>query len=47
VSLYLGRLVGSDALRALGIQLFWVVLLAALAALVWRRAVTKIVVQGG
>jgi ABC-2 type transport system permease protein len=47
VSLYLGRLVGWDAMRALGIQLIWLVLLAAIAVLVWRRAVTKIVVQGG
>src|SRR5438093_3595704 len=47
VSLYLGRLVGLDALRALAIQGFWVVLLGGIAALVWRRAVTKIVVQGG
>ena len=47
VSLYLGRLVGLDALRALAIQGFWVVLLGGIAALVWRRAVSKIVVQGG
>jgi ABC-type uncharacterized transport system permease subunit len=47
VSLYLGRLEGSDALRALALQLLWIVLLAAIAVVVWRRAVTKIVVQGG
>ncbi len=47
VSLYLGRLEGTDALRALAIQLLWVVILGAIAAAVWRRAVTKIVVQGG
>ena len=47
VSLYLGRLVGWDAMRALGVELFWLALLAAIAVLVWRRAVTKIVVQGG
>jgi viologen exporter family transport system permease protein len=47
VSLYLGRLEGPEALRALGIQLLWVVLLGVIAAAVWRRAVTKIVVQGG
>jgi ABC-2 type transport system permease protein len=47
VSIYLGRLVGSDALRALATQGFWVVLLGGIAALVWRRAVGKIVVQGG
>jgi ABC-2 type transport system permease protein len=47
VSLYLGRLGGADAARALAVELVWVVLLAALAALVWRRAARKIVVQGG
>jgi ABC-type uncharacterized transport system permease subunit len=47
VSLYLGRLEGSDALRALALQLLWIVLLAAIAVVVWRRAVSKIVVQGG
>ncbi|TMC71599.1 MAG: hypothetical protein E6J13_07030 [Chloroflexi bacterium] len=47
VSLYLGRIQGTDAFRALGLQLLWLVLLGAVAAAVWRRAVTKIVVQGG
>jgi viologen exporter family transport system permease protein len=47
LSLYLGRLGGLDAARALATQLVWVVLLAGLAVLVWRRAVRKIVVQGG
>jgi ABC-2 type transport system permease protein len=47
VSLYLGRIQGSDAFRALGLQLFWLLLLGAVAAMVWRRAVSKIVVQGG
>jgi viologen exporter family transport system permease protein len=47
VSLYLGRLDGSDALRAIATQLVWVLVLGVTAAAVWRRAVNKIVVQGG
>ncbi|HEV8535423.1 MAG TPA: ABC-2 family transporter protein [Candidatus Limnocylindria bacterium] len=47
VSLYLGRLEGADALRALALQLVWLALLGVLAVAVWRRAVSKIVVQGG
>lgn len=47
VSLYLGRLGGVDAARSLAVELVWVVLLAALARVVWRRATYKVVVQGG
>jgi ABC-type uncharacterized transport system permease subunit len=47
LSLYLGRIGGIDAARALAVQFVWVVLLGALAALVWRRAARKVTVQGG
>ncbi|MCL4544271.1 MAG: ABC-2 family transporter protein [Chloroflexi bacterium] len=47
VAIYLGQLEGSAALRALGLQVFWVVALAALARLVWSRAHRRVVVQGG
>lgn len=47
VAIYLGQLQGSAALRALGLQVFWVIALAALARLVWSRAHRRVVVQGG
>lgn len=46
VSIYFGRPPGGLAM-ALGVQLFWVVVLALLAALVWSRARHRVVVQGG
>ena len=46
-SIYVGGIEGADALRAVGVQLGWVVLLGVGAALVWRRAVRRVVVQGG
>lgn len=47
ISVYLGRVEGTQALAALGLQVLWVVVLAAAAALVWRRARRRVVVQGG
>jgi ABC-type uncharacterized transport system permease subunit len=47
ISLYLGRVEGTDALGALGFQLLWVAVLAVAASLVWRRARRRVVVQGG
>jgi ABC-type uncharacterized transport system permease subunit len=47
VAIYLGQLQGSAALHALGLQVFWVIALAALARLVWSRAHRRVVVQGG
>ncbi|GAA4735738.1 ABC transporter permease [Phytohabitans rumicis] len=44
---YLGQLHGSGLAAALGVQVLWVGLLAALARLVWSRAVYRVVVQGG
>lgn len=47
VSIFIGQTTGSDILVSLGIQLFWVVGLALVAAFVWKRAQWKLVVQGG
>lgn len=47
VAIYLGRLTGGEIVRALAIQLFWSVALALLARTVWRRALRRVVVQGG
>lgn len=47
VSIYLGQAQGEAALRAIGVQAFWVVLLAGLAQVGWRRAMGRVIVQGG
>jgi ABC-2 type transport system permease protein len=46
-SIYIGTLDGAAAWRAVGLQLVWVVVLGAAAALMWRGAVRRVVVQGG
>ena len=46
-SIYVGSLAGSEAWRAIGLQLAWVVILGLAAALMWRRAMRRVVVQGG
>jgi len=47
LSLYFGRLQGMDALRALGIEVFWCVILWVAAIAVWERAIRRIHIQGG
>lgn len=47
LSIYFGRLAGADALRALGVQLIWLGLMWSIAVFVWRRAIHRVVVQGG
>jgi ABC-type uncharacterized transport system permease subunit len=47
VSIYVGRLTGADAWRAIGVQVVWVVLLTLCATAMWRRALHRVVVQGG
>jgi ABC-2 type transport system permease protein len=47
LSIYTGQLTGTQALQALALQLFWVVALVGLARLVWRRAMYRVVIQGG
>ncbi len=47
ISLYLGQTQGAGVLAVLALQLAWVVALYALAHVVWRRALRRVVVQGG
>lgn len=47
ISLYLGRVEPAAALGTLAFQAAWVVVLAVVATLVWRRAQRRVVVQGG
>ena len=47
VSIFVGRLSGADAWRAVGLQVAWAAALAAAAYGVWRRAERRVVVQGG
>jgi ABC-type uncharacterized transport system permease subunit len=47
LSLYFGRLQGTEALRALGIEVFWCVVLWVSAIVVWKRAIRRIHIQGG
>ena len=45
--IYLGKLSGGAAWRALGIQIFWVLALVALGHAMWQWSSRKITVQGG
>lgn len=47
VSIYVGLLSGRAAWQAISIQAMWVVLLSAAAWAMWRRALHRVVVQGG
>lgn len=47
VLLYLGKLNGLAILRALAVQVFWIVALIALGDLMWRWSSRKITIQGG
>lgn len=47
LSIYVGKLQGASALAFLGIQAFWALALGSICALLWRRGVRKVVVQGG
>lgn len=47
LSLYFGQLQGSDALRALGIELVWCVILWSLALAVFSGAMRRVQIQGG
>ena len=47
ISIYLGQVEGTAALRAIGVQLFWVAALWVLVAVGWSRALRRTVVQGG
>ena len=47
VLIYLGKLQGSEILKALAIQLFWMVALLAIGDGLWRWSSRKITIQGG
>lgn len=47
LTIYLGRVTGTDAAVALGTQLGWVIVVLALLRLAWSRAIRRVVVQGG
>lgn len=47
ISLYGGQIAGDAVVGALGLQFFWIVVLGFAAWLVWRRAMLRVVVQGG
>jgi len=47
VLLYLGRIEGVGVVRALALQLFWVVALIGLGHAMWRWSARKITIQGG
>ncbi len=45
--IYTGELCGTKALGAMGIQLFWILLLIAVGRIAMKRALRRVVVQGG
>lgn len=47
IAIYLGQLTGSEAARALGLQLLWILALYLAVRAVWRHAMRRVVVQGG
>ena len=47
ISIYLGQLQGESALRAIGVQVLWIILLGSLVHVVWTRAMHRVIVQGG
>ena len=47
LSIYIGQITGQEIWKALGIQLFWVLLLVASSNFIWKRAQKKIFIQGG
>ena len=47
IEVYLGTLTGPELLRALGMQLLWIVVLFITCQLVLRAGVCRLVIQGG
>ena len=47
ISIYIGKLSGVAAFRALGFQAVWLVILVLLSRLLWGMAHRRLVVQGG
>lgn len=47
ISIYIGKLAGIDAIKALGFQVMWLLGLVLLSRIVWGAAHRRLVVQGG
>ena len=47
ISIYIGTFTGEAAMRALGFQAVWAVVLAVVSRWAWRRVYTRLIVQGG
>ena len=47
LSIYVDRDPGWHTVQAIGLQALWIVILLALATLVWRRAIRRLVIFGG
>jgi ABC-2 type transport system permease protein len=47
IAIYLGQLSGAEALRAIAVQLLWVLALYVAVQTVWRHAMWRVVMQGG
>lgn len=47
ITLYLGQATGMEALRLLGLQVFWVLFFLVCVRLAWKRAVSHLTVMGG
>ncbi len=47
IGIYIGIMPARDAMQAIGIQALWVVILALLLAWIWKRARSKVMIQGG
>jgi ABC-2 type transport system permease protein len=47
LTIYVDPAPGLHTLTAIGVQALWVLVLAVLAALLWRRAIRRLVIFGG
>lgn len=47
VLLYIGKITGAGILKALGLQLFWMLAMLGLGGLMWKWSSRKITIQGG
>ena len=47
IAIYLGQLTGGDTVRAIALQLLWVLALYIAVRAVWRHAMRRVVLQGG
>jgi ABC-type uncharacterized transport system permease subunit len=47
IAIYLGQLSGGETVRAIAVQLLWVLALYVAVQAVWRHAMRRVVVQGG